>query len=192
MNRTVYLLVFEGLADWEPALAMCELRNNGVEVLTVGFTADVVTTMGGLRLQPHTPLELAPLNEAAMLILPGGEMWQTFEDEAFFQRLRDLHQRGVPIAALCGATIALARAGLLDDIRHTSNSAEFLSYYVPAYRGARYESVLAVSDKNILSASGVGYVEFAQLALEHFSIYSAEERREWFDVFKHGVNPASA
>ena len=41
---------------------------------------------------------------------------------------------GVPVAAICGATAGLARGGLLDGCRHTSNSKEYLA--ATQYRGA--------------------------------------------------------
>jgi putative intracellular protease/amidase len=50
-----------------------------------------------------------------MLILPGGTAW----DEG-------KNGEGVPVAAICGATAGLARAGVLDTRRHTSNALEYL------------------------------------------------------------------
>ena len=39
MKQTVHVLVFDGLADWEPAHALCELRRSGkFDVRSVGFS----------------------------------------------------------------------------------------------------------------------------------------------------------
>ena len=58
MNKTVYLFVFDGLADWEPAHALCELRRSGkFDVLTVGLARQTITTMAGLKVTPDLSLD---------------------------------------------------------------------------------------------------------------------------------------
>ena len=96
---------------------------------------------------------------------------------------------GVPIAAICGATLALARAGLLDDRAHTSNDPAYLER-ATTYRGAgRYVDTLAVRDRGIITASGLGATEFAREVFEELGVFSAEDRRLWYHVFKHGRFP---
>ena len=73
MAAVVYVLVFDGYADWEPALAMCEVKKSGrFEVRTVGFGPDVLTSIGGLRVTPDLTLTKVTADGAALLILPGG------------------------------------------------------------------------------------------------------------------------
>jgi putative intracellular protease/amidase len=96
-----------------------------------------------------------------------------------------------PVAAICGATVAMARAGLLDDRRHTSNMPSYLSEQVPAYRGAAsYEPSLAVYDRGLITASGLGPVEFARAIFNEVGVFSDSDRALWFDMFKHGKLPA--
>jgi hypothetical protein len=58
MTQTAHLVVFNGLADWEPAHALCELRRSGrFEVRTVGFTPRTITTMAGLKVVPDLALD---------------------------------------------------------------------------------------------------------------------------------------
>ena len=47
MSRA-YTLLFNGYADWELGHALAELRRYGkVEVVSVGFSEEVVVSMGG-------------------------------------------------------------------------------------------------------------------------------------------------
>ena len=47
-EKAVYLLVFDGFADWEPAHAVAEFRRTGqYRVESVGLTAAPVESMGG-------------------------------------------------------------------------------------------------------------------------------------------------
>ena len=73
MGPRVHVLVFDGLADWEAAHALAELRRSGgLEVVAVGFTMDAVTTMGGLRVLPDLALAAVVPSDVRLLLLPGG------------------------------------------------------------------------------------------------------------------------
>jgi len=187
----VYLLVFEGYADWEPAYALAELRRSGnLEVETVGFTSEPVRSMGGVRVVPD--LTLAELDPARvrLLILPGGDQWEgDYPREPLETLLHRLDRSGTPIAAICGATLAVARTGLLDSRDHTSNEAAYLQR-VSSYQGpSRYVDALAVRDRGVITASGLGPVEFAREIFEQLGVFSPEDRRLWYHVFKHGRFP---
>ena len=57
MKKRAYLLIFDGLADWEPALALCEInKQNALQVVTVGFSSATITTMGGIQITPQITL----------------------------------------------------------------------------------------------------------------------------------------
>ena len=101
--------------------------------------------------------------------------------------LDDLVKRDVPIAAICAATIPLARTGLFRNRRHTSNGRLFLERNAPGYETATdyVDDVWAVTDRGVISASGLGAVEFAResgqtlvgfLRGDTMNIYSHAER----------------
>jgi len=187
-----YLLVFAGFADWEPAHAFCEINRSGkFEVLTVGFSRHAVTSMAGLKVSPAVTIHEVNPGEAAFFMLPGGDLWQEQSQEQIHRLLHALHDNGVLIGAICAATLEVARAGLTHGIRHTSNAKAYLQSLVPEYRdGDFYVDELAVSDANIITASGLGSVEFAREVQRHLKIHSEAEIALWFDMFKNGVVPA--
>jgi len=197
MDKKAHLLVFDGFADWEPALAICELNQESsykqlrYDVVTVGFTAEPVVSMGGLKILPGITLaDLRPEN-SVILIVPGGNRWESQPDGPITDVLHSFHKNGVPIAAICGATLAFARAGLLRGIRHTSNMQGYLQYYVPEYsEQAHYADQPAVSDGNIITASGVGQTEFAYEIAKLLGVYNDQNLAIWFDLYKHGKMPA--
>ncbi len=193
MKPKAYLLVFDGLADWEPAHALCEVnKSRKFDVMTAGFSDKPVTTMGGLKLKPEVTVRDIGRAETAILILPGGEIWEQRTDETLWPLLHRLHEKHVPIAAICGATLEIARAGLTHRVRHTSNSKEFLKALVPGYKDeAFYVDELAVADKNIITASGLGSLEFGREVIRQLGLSSDVETQAWFEMFKHGVIPAS-
>ena len=192
LRAKAFLLVFDGFADWEPALALCEINKSGkFEVVTTGFSDRRVTTMGGLKISPETTLDAVNLTETAILVLPGGEMWEQESHPRLIALLDWLEEGHVPIAAICGATLEVTRAGLTRGRRHTSNSKGYLKARVPGYRDEEfYVDELAVTDRDVITASGLGSVEFAREVILRLSIYGEAQTQEWYEMFKRGVIPA--
>ena len=86
------------------------------------------------------------------------------------------------MAAICGATGGLAAAGLLDDRKHTSNAPEFLA--ATGYAGAgNYVDAPAVTDGNLITASGVTPVEFAREILAKLDLHAPEVIASWYKLY---------
>jgi len=142
-NNAVHLFVFDTMADWEAAFAVAAINNPQFQqvpgrfrVVTVGLTREPITTMGGVRIQPDAALdEISPV-ESSMLILPGGEQWEFGCNAAAIETTRRFIANCVPVAAICAATLALARAGLLDN-RYPHQQCAGISHQ-PGYRGGRW------------------------------------------------------
>jgi putative intracellular protease/amidase len=188
----VHLLVFEGFADWEPAYAMAEVRRSGgIPVQTVGFTAASIRSMGGVPVVPDRSLEAVDPASVRLLLLPGGDLWEgTYPRGPLQALLVELLERRVPIAAICGATLALARAGLLNDRSHTSNEPAYLQQAAEYTGASRYVDALAVRDRGIITASGLGPTELAREIFEELEILSPGDRDVWYHLFKYGRMPA--
>ena len=99
MRDTVYVLVFDGFADWQAALALCEVRRPGEwQVCTLGFSRAPVVSMGGLTVQPDATLAELAMDRAVMLVVPGGHLWLRGEGAAAVERLREAHAAGATVA----------------------------------------------------------------------------------------------
>lgn len=192
-QRAIYVLIFDGFADWEPAYALAELRRWGKRIVrTVGFTGAPVVSMGGLRVVPDVELAAVRPEAVELLIVPGGDLWQTdryprAEIEALVAALLASE---TPIAAICAGTLVLARAHALDDRRHTSNLRKYLSAYAVEYSGgAQYVESPVVSDRHVITASGLAAVDFARAIFAELGVFTPENEALWFDMFKHGKLP---
>jgi len=194
-SKAVHILVFDGFADWEPAHALAEVRRSGNRtVRVIGFDGKPVTSMGGMRVIPDLTLREIRPAETELLILPGGDFWEgSYPEDELNRVLTDLVDSDVPVAAICGGTLALARTGFLNDRRHTSNMPGYLSQHSPRYSGdALYETGPAVNDRGVITASGLAPVEFAREIFRQLNVFSAADDDLWFDMFKHGRLPESA
>ena len=194
-EKAVYLLVVDGFADWEAAHAVAELRRQGqYRVETVGLTAAQVRSMGGIRVLPSTIVTDVDPADVAAFILPGGDRWENSPVEPEIEQLLNrLDAQRVPIAAICGATVAITRLGLLRGRRHTSNGLKYLRSNVPGYsEAANYVDIPAVRDRGLITASGLGDVEFARELFEELNVLSADDRAAWATIFRSARLPEGA
>ncbi|AQU67334.1 DJ-1/PfpI family protein [Streptomyces niveus] len=185
-GKTVYLAVYDTLADWETGYATAHLAQNGFTVRTVGPTTESVTTMGGLRIEPDLALDqLGEPGDTAVFILPGAGLWDAGDDLAPFARAaRRLVGLGFPVAAICGATAGLAREGLLDDRAHTSAVRHYLD--ATGYAGAEhYRDADAVTDANVITAGPTEPVAFAREIFALLGVYEGEKLDAWYRLFKN-------
>lgn len=184
-----------GFADWEPAHAVAELRRHGhYRVEVVGFSTDAVQSMGGLTVQPTRTLADVDPADVAVFILPGGDRWEQQPLEPELKTLlHTLDLTGVPIAAICAATTAVARAGLLRGRRHTSNGLSYLQQQVPEYtENESYVDAPAVRDRGLITASGLADVEFASAIMTELEVLSGDDRTVWTTLFRSGRLPDGA
>ena len=192
MRDTVYVLVFEGFADWQVALGLSEIRRPGDwEVRTVGFTQEPVTSLSGLQVLPEGRLDQLDLDAVALLMLPGGHLWLPTQRDQVAAAARRVHDAGAPVAAIAEGVFGVARAGLINRCRHTGNWASQIGREVPSYAGhEQYDAnVLAVSDGGVITASHLGSVEFAREIIHTLDLYNRSDREYWYRLFKHAIPP---
>jgi putative intracellular protease/amidase len=193
-SRTVHLAIYDGLADPEVGHLLAELhtgRFTGApfDVVTVAEGREPITTMGGLRLTPDILLADLDPADSDLLVLPGSEMWDAGGGRAFTAAAGRFLDTGVPVAAICGATAGLARAGLLDDRKHTSAAAEYLA--ATGYAGGNhYVDERAVVDGDLVTAGPQSPVQFARATLGRLGLASTETLEAYEGVF-HWADPAA-
>ncbi len=192
--KTVYIYVQDTLADWEAGYAMAELHSGRffrlaaapLRLKTCALSRELVTTMGGLRLLPDLTVDEICLIDAAMLILPGGDGWLNLQNEMILEKAAAFLAAEIPVAAICAATVALGRVGLLNHHRHTSNDLEFLRMACgDSYIGsALYVKQPAVMDGNLITAAGTAPLEFACRIFERLDVFSPATLDAWYLLHK--------
>lgn len=159
-TRSITILT-ENFADWETALINSTARAYyGVETRFASPGGAPVTSMGGMLVTPHLAIEAIQLDELDLLIVCGGSIWQTERAPDVAALVAAAHEKNIIVAGICDGTRVLAQAGVLDHVRHTSNSAQNLAQL--NYAGAaHYQDVpYAVADQRVVTAPGSAPVSF--------------------------------
>lgn len=189
-KETIHLAVYDTMADWEVGYVVAHLNSadfqktpGRYQIKTVGISLDPILTKGGLRILPDLSLSgLAP-QDSRMLILPGADTAAQGGIDPFAQAAARFLSAGIPVAAICGATAALARFGLLDERHHTSNAKGFLE--AVGYKGGvHYQDQPAVTAGNLITASGIAPIEFALEIFRKLDVYSETTLQAWNKLFK--------
>jgi putative intracellular protease/amidase len=191
---TAHLGIYNTLADWEVGHLLVELRTGRYtgtpwNIVTVAESHESITTMGGLRVQPDMLLDDLDPASSNLLILPGADMWDAGGGGAFAAAAGRFLDAGVPVAAICGATAGLARAGLLNKRHHTSAAAGYL--IATGYAGSEYYvEERAVVDGDLITAGPQSPVQFASAALGRLGLASDRTLEAYEDLF-HGADPTA-
>lgn len=196
-QKTVHLFVLDTMADWEAGYAvaginqpMFQLNPGRYQVRTVGATRDPVRTMGGITILPDMALDELRAEDSAMLMLPGAASWDEGAHGDAVEKARTFLAAGVPVAAICGATGALARGGVLDARPHTSNAREYLAWQTGYAGSEQYVDAPAHRDGDLITASGTAPVDFARAIFERLELYAPAALDAWYALYKHN-DPAA-
>ncbi|MDM1367549.1 MAG: glutamine amidotransferase [Myroides sp.] len=190
----IYVYLFDGYSDWELGYLMPELREDSrYKILTVSDTGTDVVSKGGLKVSVDISLEDLEIDNIRLFVIPGGQMWE--ENQNDFSNLDRVvygaYTHKLPIAAICGATVYLAHRGMLDQVKHTSNALFYLKGLVSTYGGeVNYSNELAVSDANIITASGIAPLEFTKEIMKELE-FNSEYVERWYQLFKYGIFPTA-
>jgi putative intracellular protease/amidase len=191
-QKNCIVFLFDGFSDWEISYATVGItKSRGFKLKTMSFNLEPVTSMGGLTVvpdtdfQPETDLADIDASNTAILILPGGTAWEHRRNEAISPLVAHCLLQGIPVAAICGATVFLADAGLLNRTAHTSNDVAYLEWISKTYTGrAHYLSEQVVSAGNLITAGATAPVEFAREIFARLDIDQERDVADWFGYFR--------
>lgn len=192
---TIYVYVLDTLADWEIGYVTSELNSgrffkkdaNRVSLKTVSYSKESIKTMGGMTIVPDCVIDDIVMSETSVLLLPGADTWNNLEHKAIIEKASELLALNATVGAICGATVALANHGLLDNRPHTSNGAGFLEMFSSSYKGqSSYINELSVGDNNLITASSAGALLWAKQIIEHLNVFTSNTLEFWYAYFNTG------
>ena len=192
---TVYVYALDTLADWELGYVIAELNSGrffkkdapGVSVKTVSISKEPVKTMGGLTIIPDCVINDIAVNVESVLLLPGANTWDNPNHGAIIEKASELLSAGAMVCAICGATAALANAGLLDQKLHTRNGVGYLDMVSPSYKGQGfYVDKPSVADHNLITANSTGALLWTKQIIERLRVFQPDTLDAWYAYFSTG------
>lgn len=193
--KYAYVYVLDTMADWELGWVTAQLNSgqyfktpgSRLPVRTVAISKDPITTMGGMTVLPDLTVDEMALDTSAVLLLPGANTWQDAKHLPILEKAKELLDTGSLVAAICGATTALAEHGILNDRPHTSNGPGYLEWSCPSYQGsAHYQDEKIVTDGNLITTGSAGGLLLAREVIAKLDVFREETLEAWYDYFNTG------
>jgi len=189
----IYLYVLDTLADWEISYLTAEINNGRYlrkdiekpKIIKVGNDLTKIKTMGGIEINPDIDVDNMNLQNGDLIILPGADSWQNGKNQKIIDKVKENIDKNIIVAAICGATFALANNGILDNKKHTSNDKDFLKMVCQNYKGENfYEYKPAVVDGNLITASGIAPLEFTFEVIKKIDVMKIDTITAWYNLYK--------
>lgn len=186
---TMVTILTEGFADWETALLNAAAHSfYKVETRYATPGGRAVTSSGGMTVAADLAIEAIDVGALDALLVCGGSAWQSDAPPDIAPLLKAAKAQGKLIGLICDGTVAAARAGLLDDIRHTSNGAGYLDATGYAGKALYQDQPQAVTDGKVVTAAGTSPVSFMAammaglgLADDNLDYYVGLHRAQFFE-----------
>ena len=172
--KPLFIFLAPGFEEIEAISIIDVLRRAQLYITSVSLSGDTaVTGSHGITVQADALYPDVNLEEAAMLILPGGMPGTNNLNvhEGLKKALKEHALANKPIAAICAAPLILGQLGLL-------NGKEATCYpgYEQQLTGARLSKKPVVQDGDVLTGNGPGAaIRFALTIVQQFR---GEERAE--------------
>ena len=189
----IFLYVLNTLADWEISFLTAEINSGRYlkkniekpKIIKVGNDLTAIKTMGGLEITPDIDVHNIIVEDGDLIILPGGNTWQNKENQEIINLIHKKLDMNITVAAICGATFALAENGILDNRKHTSNDKGYLKMVCKKYNGENfYEDKLVVVDNNLITAAGIAPLEFTYAVIKKINIMEIDTLDAWYGLYK--------
>lgn len=193
--KTIYIYVLDTLADWELGYITAELNSRrffkehapSLMIKTVNYSKQPITTMGGIEIIPDCLVEDIEISENNVLLLPGADTWDDPKHNDILISAKDMLSTGGTVGAICGATVAIANMGLLNDKPHTSNGSGFLEMFSPVYKGQElYLDQPSVSADNLITANSTGALLWTRQIIDSLDVFEQETLSAWYNYFNTG------
>lgn len=192
---TIYVYVLNTFADWETGYVTAELNSRRffkqgalkVSLKTVSHSKEPIKTMGGMTVVPDCVINDIEVKPSSILLLPGADTWSNPKHFEILEKAKELLTVNGTVCAICGATVALASTGLLDNRVHTSNGLGFLEMFAPNYSGqSYYTDDPSVTDKNLITASSTASLLWAKQIIELLDVFESNTLEAWYAYFSTG------
>jgi len=169
------LFLYEGFVDFEISLLLLLLRDKS-KLAVISADDIVVKSHERLTVRADRLLSERDSCEFDLLVIPGGEPGSYEKRDDIQEFLKEVHDRGIPIAAICGGPEFLAQAGLLSGKRITHGHAP--EYAAKVFADSTIEDSDIVIDGNIITAKGQAYAEFAVEVCDYMGLFASGSEKE--------------
>lgn len=179
IDMKILCYVYENMADFEITLLLHRLKNAGKrELLFVSEDIVPIKAQSGLTYLPDAKIsDVTDISEVEALLLPGGSI--NNEQNEIYLLIQEIVKMKKLVGAICFAPQFLGRAGVLEEYKFTTSCTKKKIKEIgiaDPFNWNNYVHQRVVRDRNIITAQGFAFVDFAIEVCKYLNIYDDEEQ----------------
>lgn len=185
----IYCYIYEGMADFEITLLLHRLKNTGKrECIFISENILPIKAQSGLTYIPDKKIDEINASEETSifstsdfeaLIIPGGPI--NNEQNSICSLVQEAVKYNKLVAAICFGPQFLGRAGILQEYRFTTSCSEEKIRQlgvIDPFNWKNYLHQRTVVDRNIITAQGFAFVDFAVEVCKYLNVFESEHQLE--------------
>lgn len=179
----ILVFIIDEMADFEITFITHLLGTDaGKEIVPIAYEDKTIKSSSGLFYKPAMLVkDIVVTDDTEGLIIPGG--WNGEIRTELITLIKELNEKERLLAAICAAPRFLAKAGVLNDKIYTTSIVEWKDEHKSKFNEEdpfprhNFKNKRVLRDRNIITAHGVAFVDFAIEICEWFSLFSSEEAK---------------
>lgn len=188
----ILVFIYDNMADFEITFVTHLLGGDlGKEIVTVGYEDNIITSKSGIMYKPSKTIKDALKDEVEGLIIPGG--WNGEVREELVELIQSVNIKDNLLGAICAGPRFLAKAGVLNDVKYTTSLVNWNETHIQNFKEEdlfpRQNFIVdrVVRDKNVITAQGYAFIDFAIEILDYFGGFEDEEDKNSFIKITKGI-----
>lgn len=181
----ILVFIYDNMADFEITFVTHLLGGDlGKEIVTVGYEDNIIASKSGIMYKPTKTIKDALKDEVEGLIIPGG--WNGEIRAELIELIQSVNTKGKLLGAICAGPRFLAKAGVLNEVKYTTSLINWTETHVQNFKEEdpfpRQNFIVdrVVRDKNVITAQGYAFIDFAVEILDYFDGFEDEEDKNNF------------
>lgn len=182
----ILVFIFEEMTDYETTFITHLLGADAdKEIVTIAYEDKIMKSRSGFLYKPARLVADVLSEDVDGLIIPGG--WYGDTRSELITLINNLNSKGKLISAICGAgTVFLAKSGILNNVKYTTPAVEWTKKHIEVFGEKdpfpreNFVQQRVVRDRNIITAQGIAFIDFAIEICDWFNLFENREDRDNF------------
>lgn len=182
----IAVFLFDNMTDYEITFLTHLLKvDAGKEIVTISYEDKIVRSASGVMYRADKRVKDVSDGEIDGLILCGG--WFGEVRSELIEMIQKLNAKNKLLAGICGAgTFFLAASGVLQNVTYTTPITEWTDKHREVFGKSdpfpreNYVQSRVVTDKNVITAQGIAFLDFAVAVCDWLGLFSSEDEKNSF------------
>lgn len=182
--KNVIVILHPKFAEFQIGHTLFLLKKVGnANIITATIDGNPVESIGGLNVHADVSLEQLKIDQANLLLIPGGDgIQEVINEKKLSEILVKTFDSNIPIAASCGATVLVAKAGILKKKKFTCAMKTY-EHHRSLFEHATYTGTNVQIDDSIITAKATACAELAIKIGDLLNMFKDDNQREKLNSF---------